>query len=139
MKTMQKGFTLIELMIVVAIIGILAAVAIPQYQDYVTRSKWATNMSAVETIKLTMADCLQQNNGTITSCDTIGELGITTLPTPKYASAAVSIAGTTGLITITGDTSLGSETLTLLPVPGETSLAWTVGGTCVTSKKCKVG
>lgn len=64
MKNVQKGFTLIELMIVVAIIAILAAIAIPQYQTYVTRSQVTRAMGEAGALKVVVEDCL--NNGLLT-------------------------------------------------------------------------
>ena len=81
MKTMQKGFTLIELMIVIAIIGILAAIAIPAYQDYTIRAKVSEGISLASAAKLAVAETTDATGTTPTSNTAAG------LP------AAVSILG----------------------------------------------
>lgn len=70
-NTMQKGFTLIELMIVVAIIGILAAVALPAYQDYTVRSKMSEVVLQSDALSGALADCVL-NKDDITNCDATG-------------------------------------------------------------------
>jgi type IV pilus assembly protein PilA len=88
----EKGFTLIELMIVVAIIGILAAIAMPGYQDFTTKTKWANNLTDIEGVKKAVRTCMNDMLSDGTKCVTVAQLGQygfpgTALPTPKYAVA----------------------------------------------------
>ena len=112
-RTKQQGFTLIELMIVVAIIGILAAVALPQYQNYTTKSKWAANVMSSDSLKVAISECLQTQGGLVASCDTLGELQTvvgfgdgTNFPTVPYGSMTLTTG--TGAIVLTGTPAVGS-------------------------------
>jgi len=105
MRKVQQGFTLIELMIVVAIIGILAAIAIPQYQNYVMRAKWSDVITSADSIKLAMGECAQNNGGDGSACITAPNLGLASLPgTVGAAGATLTLSGTAPTSGSTGGT-----------------------------------
>ena len=104
MSAVQKGFTLIELMIVVAIIGILAAIAMPAYQDYTVRSKVTEGLSLAAASKLAVAETWAAN-GQFPATNKDAGLPDSTQITSKYVQSVA--VGTGGIITITYGTATG--------------------------------
>ena len=102
LKQAQKGFTLIELMIVVAIIGILAAIAIPAYQDYTIRAQVTEGLNLAGTVKAAVAETFAQTGVWPTTLTQIGLTDGTTETPPKgkYVSG-VDLGGQAGTISIT--------------------------------------
>lgn len=127
----QQGFTLIELMIVVAIIGILAVIAIPSYQNYTKRARFAEVIAATAPFKTAVAMALQEG-------DPMGELkngghGIPSAPASTKNLASLTVDN--GIITATGSEIVNGASYILKP--NADGSAWSVDGTCINLGLCR--
>ena len=131
MRPTSAGFTLIELMIVIAIIGILSAIALPSYQNYTRRARFAEVIAATAPFKVAVSMAIQQ--GFESSMLKNGAYGIP--PSPPATHALASLVVRNGIITATGTRQVGNATLIL--APNEEGSLFTVSGTCLENRLCE--
>ena len=137
MKSMQKGFTLIELMIVVAIIAILAAIAIPAYQDYVVRSQVSEGSVLADGAKTAMAE-FYANTGHFPKTNASAGLAPAASIKGEYVSS-INVGTTRGKITalysgVKANSAITAKTLIYSSVPNSGSIEWHCKGGTVDKK-----
>jgi len=143
MKQEQKGFTLIELMVVIAIIGILGAVALPAYQIYTKKAKFAEVISAAAPYKTAIAMAIQKNSP---SCRNGSSLALTDLDAgtcgiPVGTNSATGVVGSIsvadGIITVTPTAEISTTATYTLEAKGVVPpVQWEEGGACLTEGYC---
>ncbi len=134
-KTMQKGFTLIELMIVVAIVGILAAVAIPAYQDYTVKAKVSEAISVSDPVRTAMGVACSEASLASTTTNSTLNIPAAASYTSTYVTsvAAAGTSATAGTVTVVlkaiGNTVTAGDTIIYTGACGTTGMTWAITGT----------
>ena len=136
----QSGFTLIELMIVIAIIGILASVALPAYQTYTKKAKFSEVVLAGSNVKSSVDVCYQtRGNGVLAACADFSNIGILEVDLIQGAHVTSAAIGAGAVITITGAGSVDGQTYVLTPSEpaGANTLLWTdADSSCIAAGLC---
>ena len=141
-KKAQAGFTLIELMIVVAIIGILASIALPAYQTYTKKARFSEVVIATAGVKLAVETCSQEHDGAL-ACTAANDPGVTKAEagaiTPTVTSVAVTGTGTAPVITATPVAANGIAATDLYILTGTYAngkMNWVKSGACIAAGIC---
>jgi len=131
-RTKRSGFTLMELLIAIAIVAILAAVAIPTYLAYTQRAQYSELVQAADQLKTAVAACIDANGGSATPC-VGGTNGIPADSTTAVGNVGGTAVAAGGIVTVTPSGANGiatTATYTLTPTPSANGITWAV--TCGT-------
>ena len=131
----QSGFSLLELLLVVALIGILATYAVPTYQGYMERTRFMEVVQQTQAVRVSQTACIMRAGNDLGQCDSFSEMGMAA-PTGSDNTASVSVASSTAVITGTGTAAAGDHTYVLTPSFTDSKLGYAVTGTCADAGVC---